>query len=227
MAFHPLADNLWTKRYPLTTAGMAMGRNVSVIRLESGKLIIHSTAPFSPGEIADIEAFGEPGWLVDATNFHDTHSRDGVGALPGLPYLVPEGFRAPESVAIRRLTPPPDEWRDEVEVIALGGMPRINEHVFYHRRSKALILCDLVFHLTENFDRRTRRIFHWFSGSKEPLANTRLFRFFIRDRDAFEKSLRRVLSLDFEILVMGHGEPILGEGREKLRNVFRESGYEV
>lgn len=227
MDFQPLADNLWMKRFPLTTGGMAIGRNVSLIRLESGKLIIHSSAPFSPENISAIDDVGTPTWLVDATNFHDTHCQDGAEAFPDIPYLVPDGFKASKSVETRPLLPSPDEWEQEVEVIPVEGMPKINEHVFYLRKSKALVLCDLVFHLTEDFDSRTRGIFRFFSGSKSPLANTRLFRFFIRDSKAFGKSIQKILSLDFEILVMGHGEPILEGGQQKLQAVFRENGYDV
>src|SRR4051812_9989042 len=60
-----IADNLWLCAYPLKMLGADLRRNVTLIRLNSGKLVIHSTAPFSPEEIAAIRALGEPAWLLD------------------------------------------------------------------------------------------------------------------------------------------------------------------
>ena len=44
MALELLDENVYLQRHPLKLAGCCMGRMVTVIRLASGKLIIHSTA---------------------------------------------------------------------------------------------------------------------------------------------------------------------------------------
>jgi hypothetical protein len=57
----PLAENLWLLAYPLKMLGADLRRNVTLIRLRSGKVSIHSTAPFSPEDVAAIRVLGEPG----------------------------------------------------------------------------------------------------------------------------------------------------------------------
>ena len=59
-----LAENLWLLEYPLSVLGTRHGRNVTVIRLRDGRLILHSMAPFSEADLGEIRGLGEPAWLV-------------------------------------------------------------------------------------------------------------------------------------------------------------------
>ena len=79
---HQVAPGIWTLHYPLSVLGTNHGRTVTVIRLDSGKLLIHSMAPFSPEDIAAIRAQGEPAWLAEVMLFHDTYAAQGRGAAP-------------------------------------------------------------------------------------------------------------------------------------------------
>ncbi len=72
-----VAENIWLLKYPLPVLGNHLGRTVTVVRLASGRLVIHSTAPFSAGDIQRIRELGEPGWLLDATLFHDSFAKEG------------------------------------------------------------------------------------------------------------------------------------------------------
>ena len=84
----PLAENLWLLAYPLKMLGADLRRNVTLIRLRSGKVVIHSSAPFSAEDVAAIRALGEPGWLLDGILRHDTFAQEGRAAFPGIPYPV-------------------------------------------------------------------------------------------------------------------------------------------
>jgi hypothetical protein len=86
------AENIWLLRYPMPVLGVDFSRNVSIVRLTSGKLVIHSTARFSSEDVSVIRQLGEPGWLVDATMLHDTFVPEGQTAFPDLLYLTPKGF---------------------------------------------------------------------------------------------------------------------------------------
>ena len=48
------AENLWLLPYPLKMLGADLRRNGTLIRLHSGKMIVHSTVPFSPEDVATI-----------------------------------------------------------------------------------------------------------------------------------------------------------------------------
>jgi hypothetical protein len=81
-----LAKNLWVISYPLSILGTSHGRSVSIIRLSSGRLVLHSMAPFSPGDLAQIRALGEPAWLVEAMMLHDT--REEGATISSLIYSI-------------------------------------------------------------------------------------------------------------------------------------------
>jgi hypothetical protein len=106
-----LHDNLWIKRYPLSVLG-TNGRTVTMIRLPSGKLIVHSMAPFTPSDVAQIRALGEPAWLVEAMMLHDTYARarQGRDTFPDVPFHEPEGFSEVVKFSTLPLQTAPTEW---------------------------------------------------------------------------------------------------------------------
>ncbi|MEO8351767.1 MAG: hypothetical protein ABI680_08545 [Chthoniobacteraceae bacterium] len=215
-----LHENLWIKRYPLSVLGTDHGRTVTMIRLQSGKLIVHSMAPFSSSDVAEIRALGEPAWLVEAMMLHDTYARQGHDTFPGIPFHGPEGFAEVVKFSTRPLLPAPDEWAGEVEVLELNGAPRLKEHVFIHRPSRTLIVADLVFNFCAE-ERGWNRFFHrYVAGFKRYPGMSRIFRVCISDRSTFRASLEKVLEANFDRIVVGHGEIIERDGKELLRRAL-------
>ena len=130
-----LDESLWIKRFPLPVLGTDHGRTVTVMRLRSGKLIVHSRAPFFPSEVAEIRTLGDPSWPVEAMLLHDTYAREGSDHFPGIPFLGPDGFSEVVKFPTLPLLPAPAEWVDEIDVLELHGAPRLKEHVFVHKPS--------------------------------------------------------------------------------------------
>ena len=222
-----LGENILLQSYPLNLMGMKMGRSVTVIRLDSGKTVIHSTAKFSKRDVEEIQGFGEPGWLVDATNFHDTLQESGRVAFPDIPYLIPDGFATKKQDEVTSLNSPPDEWNGEIGTVLLKGMPKINESAFIHHASRTLVVADLFFNLPSDTDAWTRKGFRFLSGIKQHPGMSRLFRMMIRDRDAFANSLRELFQYDFDKIIVGHGEPILADGKEILGDLLASEGFHL
>src|SRR5206468_2432768 len=73
---HRIADDVMLMSFPWRTLGIDFRRNVTLLRLADGRVVVHSTAPFTEQDIAVIKRFGEPGWLVEATLMHDTFSKE-------------------------------------------------------------------------------------------------------------------------------------------------------
>lgn len=221
-----LAPNVHLQRHALRLAGCRMGRVVTVIRLASGKLVIHSTAAFAPEAVAEIRMQGEPGWLVEATNFHDTMAKAGRAAFPNIPYLVPPGFKNAASLNSMPLTSAPPEWEGELDVIAIGGMPKIREHAFYHRPSKTLIIADLFFNLPPESGAWTLGFMRVMAGIRRYPGMSRLFRLCIKDRAAFTASMREIAGLDFEQIVVAHGDPVRERAKATFIDLMTAHGFE-
>ena len=220
-----LAPNLWLLSYPLKMLGVDLNRNVTIVRLNSGKLIIHSTAPFSVEDIVAIRALGEPAWLVDTLLRHDTFAREGREAFPEIPYLAPEGFSEHLAFSTGSLIPEPEEWKGEVALLSIDGAPEFGEVVMLHRPSRTLIVADLVFHFShpEGFWKKTLLTLATVGGRHDP-GVTKPFKQAIKDHAAFEASVHTLLSWDFDRVVVGHGDPIVSGGKEKLRDALSAVG---
>jgi len=219
-----IADDAVLMSFPWRTLGIDFKRNVALLRLSDGRVVIHSTAPFTADDIAAIRRFGEPAWLVDATLMHDTFAKHGRVAFPDLPYLAPNGFNRASGITTEPLESPPSDWKGEIDVLKLDGN-RMNEHVFFHRRSATLVVADLFF----SFPSETRGWARFFVRHIMRLPRlfgiSVFFRLTINDRQAFERSMKTLLQWNFERLVVAHREPIEKEARAAVERVLRDSAF--
>jgi hypothetical protein len=216
MQWRQLAPDVALLQYPWRVLGIDFARNVTLLRLADGRLVIHSTAPFSPHDVAAIRRFGEPAWLVEATRMHDTFARKGRAAFPDLPYLAPAGV-----AKAAPLQPPPRAWSDEIEVLAIEGT-RTREHAFFHRRSRTLVVADLVFHFPAEITGWPRLFVRQIMRLSRLAGVSVFFRLTIRDHAAFAQSLQRLLARDFDRVIVAHREPILSNPRATLEQSFAD-----
>ncbi len=96
----------------------------------------------------------------------------------------------------------------------------LNEVVFYHPESKTLILTDTAF----NFDRS----FPWLTqlgakimGSYDTLQPSVLEKLVIEDKEKVQASVEKILSWDFQRVIMAHGSIVENDAKNQLKK-----GYE-
>ena len=111
-------------------------------------------------------------------------------------------------------------YQDELKAIFIEGAPKINEVVFYHRDSKTLIVTDLLFNL-KNLKSIPEKLVYGLMGTFNVPAVSRLVKLLTKDRKALKKSLQQVLVLDFDRLVMAHGEIIPTGGKKIMTDALR------
>lgn len=227
MHWREIGNGIALVQYPLRAFAIDFRRYVTLLRLADGRLVIHSTGPFTPEDVAAIRRFGKPSWMVEATLMHDTHARAARAAFPELPYLVPSDLTKISGVPIQPLDPPPVDWAPEIEVLKIGGLRKTNEHAFFHRASRTLVLADLLFHVPEEA-RGWPRFFarHIMQLPRLPGISA-FFRLLIRDQVAFTLSMQRILEWDFEQIVVGHGEPIQNDAKAIFTQALRDRGLGI
>lgn len=221
MRIQPVAENLWVIRYPLRLLGIPIGRTVTLVRLLTGQLVIHSTAPFTPDDIAQISVLGQPEWLTDVSCFHDSFAEEGRAAFPHASYLVPRGFPNAGHLATGWLEHFPAVWSEELKVIEIAGMPKVREHVMCHLPSRTLIVADLLFHYGADASRWTKFAARYLLRRKDLAGMSPFFRLMIRDRAAFDRSMDQILSLDFDRIIVAHGDLIEAGGKTLLGKTVR------
>ena len=225
MQWRQIADDVALMQFPLRGFGIDFGRNVTLLRLRDGRVVIHSSAPFSSEDVATIRHFGEPSWLVDATLMHDTFAHQGRAAFEKIPYFAPAGFAKVSGVATEPLDSPPAKWAGEIDVLQIGGLRRINEYAFFHRASRTLILADLLFHFPADSQGWPRFFIRHAMRLPELIGMSAFYRLAIRDKEAFEGSMKTLLELDFRQIVLAHREPIEKEAKAVLGQALSAWGF--
>lgn len=220
-----LAENLWLMAFPLKLLGADLRRNVTLIRLQSGKLVIHSTAPFTAEDVAAIRALGEPGWLLDGILRHDTFAKEGSMAFPNIPYLAPEGFSGLVGIATHTIVPPPLEWEGELLAMEIEGAPDARDTALLHIPSRTLILTELVFNFGNDEPVWTELLLCVAVGGEHDPGMSRPIKAGVEDEAAFRHSLETILAWDFDRVIVGHGDVIEHDGKAKLRTALAAAGF--
>ncbi len=160
---------------------------------------------------------------MDATLLHDTFAKKGRAALTDLPYLAPSGFAEVAGVTTQSLDPPPSAWAGEIDFLKIDGT-RKNEHAFFHRRSRTLVVADLFF----SFPPGTRGWPGFFARHimrlpPQLFGVSAFFRFMIKDKEAVRRSVRALLKWDFERIVVAHYEPLETAAKPAVERALREA----
>lgn len=113
------------------------------------------------------------------------------------------------------------ELHPEIDVVRVEGAPSVDEHVLLHAPSRTLIVTDLVFNVRRAPNLATWLVFAWVAGTLGRLRQSRMWRFFTKDRRAAAASLGRVFEWDFDRLVVAHGEIVESDAKALLREGTR------
>ena len=114
-----------------------------------------------------------------------------------------------------------DFWGDELVVLPVGGMPRLNEHVFLHGPSRSLIVADLVFNVDADAQNMVGKLILRLNAIYRRPGTSRIFRALIIDKVALRESLQRILAHEFDRTMVGHGKNV--GGRAVLEAILREA----
>lgn len=217
-----IGDGIWETSHPLLLGGiLELGHRMTVLRSGEGTLLVHSPVRLTATIKGALEALGQPSVFVAPSYLHDMYWHDYFEAYPDATFLAPGGM------PVKGPFQPLDEHSiasDDVSLIKLDGMPNVREHLMYHHPSRSLIVADLVFNLDQNtgsLDQLAQRL----AGIYGNLGPSRLFRFLIRDRASFSKSLERVFDLDFERIIMGHGKVLEENARNQLHEAYHSRNF--
>lgn len=114
-------------------------------------------------------------------------------------------------------------YSEELSLILLKGMPTINEIIFLHKQSRTLIVTDFCFNLT-----RAKGFGPWFIlslfGTYRKFGVSRFFLRNVKDMEEFKKSVFEITQLDFDNIVVSHGENVIGGAKLQLIDALKQRG---
>lgn len=215
--------NLWELERPLRTPGLRLKHRMTVARLASGDLWVHSPVAFEEGIARDLATLGPLRHFVAPSTFHDLHWPEWFARYPDATFYCAPGVKEehPELPFQRVLSDTGREpWETELPKLRIDGMPRLNEFVFLHVATRTLLVADLLFNLDPSTQPFLGKLFLRLNGLHGRVGCSRLFRWFIKDRRAFAASVKVLLRWDVDRIVPGHGEIIATGGRDALARAF-------
>ena len=135
----------------------------------------------------------------------------------------PDGFveKLPEFKNARVFGRDPWPHDDAVSFALIEGAPKRNEVVFFHQPTRTLYTADLAFAIMEPkgvispIALRAMGIYKRFGVSK-------MWKGWVKDKAAFQRSIDRIMAWPFERIAVAHGDIVEGNARQKLFAALRE-----
>lgn len=217
-----LAPDLWVATRPLKLWIGDIGSRMTVIRMASGDLMLHSPVELDDPTKKAVTELGTVRWLVGPCLVHHFYLPQWQAAFPeaalcGAPGLAEKRKDLPFSVRLPEEAP--GSWDDVLRLELIGGAPFMNEVVFLHAPSRTLILTDLAFNRPAGTPDGAA-LFHRLVGARNHFGPHRIIRFGMRDRAAGRRSIDRILEWDFDRIVVSHGAVLESGGKNAFREAF-------
>jgi len=218
-----LENDIWTVESSHRFLGIDFGARMTVIRLKSGDLILHSPVLIDGSVKDELIKIGSVKYIVAPNKFHHLNIKQCASTFPearvyGAPGLSTKrkdiNFDGELGEDI------PEQWMGEVDCLLFEGAPIQNEVVFFHQKSKTIIFTDLIFNF-ENQDSIGVKIFARLDGIYQKPDVPRVIRWFmLKDRDKARNSVEKILSWDFDRVSLTHKDIIESGGKEIVRKAF-------
>jgi hypothetical protein len=218
---------IWASERPVWFSGVRMRVRTSVIRLDDGRLLVHSPAPPSADMVKQLADLGEVCWLVVPNCWHHLGTQAAAAAFPHAKVVAPKSVRNPGlriDVDIR--DPRFAEAVPELALIPLDGVPFWDETLLYHRPTQTLFGADVVMRADEH-DHWTLRLAARVTGFYKRLRVPPDARKKVADKQAASRSLQVLAALPIKRLVVGHGEIIEEAPFARLVEAWRLVGVTV
>lgn len=228
-----VADNVWIVDGPVIRFGIPWPKypfptRMTVIRLASGDLFIHSPTPLTPSLREEVERAGKVRFIVGPNRIHYWWIPEWKAAFLGADvYLAPrikeqaKGRIAFDTLSLDRASGYP--WDAEIATLPIvGGF--MTEIEFFHRLSRTLILTDLI----ENFEpekigRGFLWLLMWIGGVTPPhggLPRDLRLTFTWRHKRELRAAVQTMLGWNPGRILIAHGKWHERDGTAELRQAF-------
>jgi hypothetical protein len=207
---------------------LSFSTRMTIVRLGDGGLFVHSPTPLVPALRAELEAIGTPRYLIGPNRIHywwipEWHAAYPQAAVHLAPRLevqsrgrIDFGF---DALCKDHGYP----WDGEIDTLPVRIGFYMTEFEFFHRRSRTLILTDLI----ENFelDKLSSPWLRWLvrlTGVAAPNGTMPIDMrmMFWRRRAQLRAAVRTMLAWEPKRIVVAHGKWFETNGTGELRRAF-------
>jgi hypothetical protein len=221
-------ENIWIVEGPLVKdIGIMFTTRMTIVKLSNGSLWIDSPVPVPNSTIQAIRDLGHVKYLVAATPRHVWRLKDWHSLFPDAELWITKITRftlkegnLPFTGILKDEIPP--EWAQDLDLVVFKGNPYIEEGLFLHKKSRTVIMDDLI----QIHHHRKGKIFYNMlvklmgMGAPDGGVSLDLRLSFIHRRLARE-SLEKLLSWNFDKLIIAHGPCIEKDAKSFVKHAFR------
>lgn len=221
-----VAGRIWASERPVWFSGVRLRARTSVIRLDDGRLLLHSPAPPSDSLRQQLTQLGEVAWLVVPNCFHHLGTPAAAAAFPKAQVVGPKSAAARNSklridVDIHALGFV--DGVPEIALFPLAGVPFLDETLLYHRPTETLFGADVVLRGDEH-DHWSFRVASRLTGCFQRVSVPPDVRKKVVDKQAASQSLRALQSVSIKRLIIAHGAVIEDAPMAQLTEAWRLVG---
>lgn len=226
--FEEFAEDVWIVEGPnVRDFGIMFTTRMVIARLPDGCLWVNSPVSVPSAMLARVTALGPVKYLVAATPRHvwrlaEWHARfpeAQLWAAKPSPLTLKKGNLEFTGILTDS---PPQAWAGELEQLPFRGSPLIEEVIFLHKKSRTVILDDLIQNHSPVKGEPLRNALFKLAGVSYPDGGVPLdIRLSFLGRDLARRSLAKLLSWDFDKLIIAHGVCVEKSAKAFVQRAFR------
>ena len=214
-------DNILTVTGDIRMPMMNLPRRMTVVRLNDSRLIVFSAIALDEDEMATLEAYGRPAFLIVPSDKHRLDARIWKDRYPAMQVVAPEGARAKVEEVVRVDTVAPGFDDPNVQFVDVPGT-RGREAALVVRtpNGTTLVLNDLVGNI-----RNDAGLGGWllrlagFAGKEAQIPRV-VKMVMIKDANALRAQLLQWAEIEsLKRILVSHGAPIEENPRQTLRDL--------
>lgn len=217
---------IWLLPYPVSLAGARFEARMTIVRLGDGRLVLHSPGPIDAGVREWIDSLGRVAVVLAPGNFHHLHVAECQRAFPEAETWICPGVERRDRTlrfdGVLGEQLPAAMQAGFAQTLVAGRL--MAEVPLLHQPTRTLLLVDLVerfYDDTPNVNWMLRSCMKLIGMWNRP-ALAPEYRFAgWKDSSAARTALERVLTWDFERVVIAHGDLIERDSKAVLRQAWR------
>ncbi len=227
-----ISENVWVQESSMELVGLQLSLRMTVIKLGSGNLWVHSPTAISNKLKQEVDSLGKVEFIVAASNGHNSWVTQWQDNYPEAKVYISGGI--PKKIEIQNYKLLDENstniWQDDLEQQYMPSVAMFNESVFFHKKSKSLIVTDFI----QNHPDEGLKSISFLGKITKPILKILGFKgkctapplkigFKIKDKSEFGKSVINIQNWDFDKIIVTHGEIIDQDAKQiftKLCNKF-------
>ena len=210
-----IPEKIYIVEYPIHYGGLDLFSRMTLVRLDDRKLWVHSPCQLDTRLKSEIDRLGDVAYIIAPGNFHHLYVSDFQKYYPDAEtFLCPGLEKKRQDLKFDWIlgNHPDPRWNSEFCQVVIQGTRIISEVAFVHKNTRTLVLVDLLENIGDDYTHEAGLLlkFWWkvvFKMWNNPKAAPE-YQLGWGDKDVVKKGLEKILSWDFDRIILAHGNLI-------------------